>query len=86
MDKHACSVIAFNCHVYGELELAFKLLYLSLFFPQPETGHHTFASRETAVGLCDPWVDHTMDINLPEKQELRPKTARGEEEEEKAAK
>lgn len=42
----------------------------------PEEVRHGYVSRSTAVGLCDPWVDHRMDIELLPKIESR--TPRGE--------
>ena len=47
---------------------------------QPETVRHEFATRRTATGLCDPWVDHNMDVELDPKPAL-PRKEEGEEEE-----
>lgn len=42
----------------------------------PEHMRHGYVSRNTAVGLCDPWVDHRMDNELLPK--IGAKTPRSE--------
>ena len=46
------------------LEYMHTLSNTYMFLWQPEQVRHGYTSRQTAIGLCDPWVDLEMDVEL----------------------
>ena len=48
-----------------------QLLTMFIIYSQPDQIRHGYVSRQTALDLCDPWVDLQMDIELLPKIESK---------------
>lgn len=76
LDKEASKIVAPDKqehvpYVFNSLEPYYDISTPRYLIELPEQMRHGYVSRQTAVGLCDPWTDHDMDVKLLPKIESK---------------
>ncbi|XP_067667859.1 dentin sialophosphoprotein-like [Haliotis asinina] len=51
-------------YIFNTLEPYYNTSTVRYLVELPEEVQHRFVSRKTAIGLCDPWVDYSMDTQF----------------------
>ncbi|XP_046350947.2 spore wall protein 2-like isoform X2 [Haliotis rufescens] len=51
-------------YIFNTLEPYYNTSTVRYLVELPEEVQHRFVSRKTAIGLCDPWVDYSMDTKF----------------------